>query len=274
MGYISGLDRKPLNNRSRLWLIITLLSCLLIAACDASNTSGNTTIGNCNGTNNCNNTTNSSSGVTNSASSNRPIPSPTPSPTPETRAYKADWSNGLDGWIQSGGWSSVNSMLVNDGMDYNNDGHPTATAPALSQNITNYSVQVDIRLDRYADAGGISGLASFGVVVHWSQDQNGGYKIGACASGGIYSCGNTSDALFLSDGSFFQDPPVKQAPFQAAQGVWHTYRIDVQGNTITVWLDGGMIFQATDDKFLSAGSVGLWSDRSQISVGNFMMTAL
>jgi hypothetical protein len=188
--------------------------------------------------------------------------------------YKADWSKGMDGWVQSGGWSSVNGMLVNDGQDYNNDGHPTASAPLFPQDIPNYSVQVDMRLDRYTDEGGISGLAGFGVVVRWSQDQNGGYKIGVCASAGIYSCGNADHELLLSDGSFFQSAPVRQVLFRPAYGTWHTYRIDVQGNTITVWVDGGMIFQATDDKYLSAGTVGLWSDRSQISVRNFTITAL
>lgn len=164
-------------------------------------------------------------------------------------------------------------MLVNDGTDYNNDGHPTAIAPYPPQDIRDYSVQVDIRLDRYTDEGGFSGEAGFGVVVR-SPDQVGGYKIGVCASAGIYSCGTYDHELLLSDGSFFQDQPVKQYPFRPAEGTWHTYRIDVQGNTITVWIDGSQAFQVTDDKYLSAGSVGLWSDRSQISVRNFTITAL
>lgn len=278
MGYIPGTNW---NNRHRFWFIttITLLSCIVLAACDTSNVNGNN--GSCNGNSNqCIINNNSNSTVNTGTSSGSPVlpptPTPTPSPTatPEPRAYKADWSNGMDGWVQSGGWSSVNGMLVNDGTDYDNDGHPTAIAPTFPQDITNYSVQVDIRLDRYTDEGGMSGLASFGVVVRWSQDQNRGYKIGACASGGIFSCGSAAHELLLSNGNFFQDPPVKQAPFRPAYGDWHTYKINVQGNTITAWVDGGMIFQVTDDKYLSAGNVGLWSYRSQISVRNFTITAL
>ena len=55
---------------------------------------------------------------------------------------------------------------------------------------------------------------------------------------------------------------------------WHTYRIDVNGNTIIAWIEGAIVFQVTDDKFLSAGQVGLWSDHCQISVRSFTITAL
>ena len=82
----------------------------------------------------------------------------------------------MDGWVQSGGWSSVNGLLINDGQGYNLDGYPTAIAPVFSQDNPNYSVQVDIRVDRYTDEGGISG---FGIVVR-SPDQVGGYKLGVC----------------------------------------------------------------------------------------------
>ena len=203
----------------------------------------------------------------------QPTSIPTPLPTPEPRLYKADWSNGMDGWTESGGWSNVNGMLVNDGSQYSLSGDPTVIAPYPPQDIANYSVQADIRLDRYTDEGGFSGEASFGIVVR-SPDGGGGYKIGVCVSAGIYSCGTSDHEIIFSDGSFYQDTPVKQSPFRPAYATWHTYRIDVLGNTIIVWIDGGMVFQLTDDKFLSAGRVGLWSDRSQISVRSFTITAL
>jgi hypothetical protein len=209
-----------------------------------------------------------------------PAPTPTPSPTPEPKTYKADWSTGMDGWVQSNGWSSVDGMLVNDGQDYDNDGHPTAIAPQFPQDIPDYSVQVDIQVARYTDEGGISGLASFGVVVR-SPDQVEGYKVGVCVSGGIYSCGSNSAPyeLMLSDGSFFQSTPVKESQFHPDKGVWYTYRVDVKGNTLTVWTRRGsdpftQMFQATDNKYLSVGRVGLWSYRSQINVRNFTITAL
>jgi len=276
--YVTSSGSKHWSSHCKIWLtiVIALLSCLLIAACGDNNT------GPCSGiTVNCHpsSTNNPSPGVSTITSSNTPLPSPTPSPapsptpTPEPRTYKADWSNGLGGWTQSGGWSSSNEMLINDGSDYNNDGHPTAIAPTFPQDIANYSVQTDIRLDRYTDEGGISGEAGFGLVVR-SPDQIAGDKLGVCASGGIYSCGNADHELLLSDSFIFQSPPIKQTEFRPTEGTWYTYRLDVQGNTITAWVNGSMLLQATDDKYLTAGSIGLWSDRSQISVRNFTINAL
>lgn len=189
MRYVTSSGIKYWNSSFKSWLalVVVLLSCLLIAACgDGSNNGvGNGNTGNCNGNNVCNSTNNSNAGNINTPSSAplpSPTPFPTPSPTPEPRTYKADWSNGLGGWTQSGGWSSSNGMLINDGSDYNNDGHPTAIAPTFPQDIANYSVQTDIRLDRYTDEGGISGEAGFGFVVR-SPDQIAGDKLGVCASG-------------------------------------------------------------------------------------------
>jgi hypothetical protein len=124
-----------------------------------------------------------------------------------------------------------------------------------------------------SDEGAFSGEDSFGVVVR-SPNDIGGYKVGVCVSAGIYSCGISDHEVIFSDGSFYQDTPVKQAPFRPAYGTRHTYRIDVQGNIVTVWIDGSRIFQVTEDKYLSAGSVGLWSDRSQISVRSFRIISL
>ena len=266
---------------------------MLIAACEVPGVSdtgnnngvGNGNKGNCNGVNNCNttnNTTSTGSGSTSVQATPNPTPSPTPTPTPtpEPRLYRADWSGGMGGWTATNDWHIINGMLVNDGTQYASNGNPTAFAPYPPQDIANYSVQAKIRLDKYTDEGNF-GAASFGIAVRYS-DSNGGYKLGACASAPGYSlvtpCGATGfdivHVLILSDGDFSNDTPVKKVPFQPGYGNWHTYRIDVNGNSIIVWLDGSQVFQATDDKFLSAGQVGLWSDRCQISVRSFTITAL
>lgn len=203
-------------------------------------------------------------------------PSPHPTPTPPVpRIYKADWSKGMNGWTASNDWHLVNGMLVNDGSQYNYDGNPTAIAPYPPDDITNYSVQAEIRLDRYTDEGG--GVATFGIVAR-SPDGNGGYKFGSCAAAGlIVSCGGSGQPDFeviLSDGSFYYDTPVKEVPFRPDYAVWHTYRIDVQDNIVTGWIDGRRVFQVTNNKYLSAGQVGLWSDRCQISVRSFQITTL
>jgi 3-keto-disaccharide hydrolase len=193
---------------------------------------------------------------------------------------RQDKQRGMGGWGATNDWHIVNGMLVNDGTQHASNGNPTAFAPYPPQDIANYSVQAEIRLDKYTDEGTYA-TDSFGIAVRYS-DNNGGYKLGACAGAPGLSFVTPCDSrgtdvfhvLILSDGDFSNDKPVKKVPFQPGYGNWHTYRIDVNGNTITVWIDGGMMFQVTDDKFLSAGQVGLWSDRCQISVRSFTITAL
>lgn len=210
---------------------------------------------------------NSQSTSTNSSPIPAPTPIPTPTPTPEPRLYRADWSKGMDGWMTSDDdWHTVNGLLVNDGIRYS-----TILAPYPPNDIADYSVQADIRLDRYSDA---QAEDIFGIIVR-SPDGSGGYQLGVCASAGLslVNCGGSNDPdyeIILSDGS---SSPVKETPFRP-HAVWHTYRIDVQANTITAWIDGGMVFQVTDDKYLSAGRVGLWSDGCQISIRSFTITAL
>ena len=55
---------------------------------------------------------------------------------------------------------------------------------------------------------------------------------------------------------------------------WHTYRLEVQGNIVRVFLDGGLMIETTDNRFLSAGQVGLWSDGAQVNVRSFTVIAL
>ena len=69
------------------------------------------------------------------------------------------------------------------------------------------------------------------------------------------------------------DNPLAESPFKP-HAAWHTYRVEVKGNTITVRIDGGVVFQVTDNKYLAAGRIGLWSDRCQISVRNFKIILL
>jgi 3-keto-disaccharide hydrolase len=222
---------------------------------------------------------NSQSTSTNSSPIPAPTTIPTPTPTPEPRLYRADWSNGLGGWMASDNtWHAINGILVNDGnqQDYNVDGNPTIIAPYPPADIANYSVQADIRLDRYTDEGQ-GGVATFGIVVRYS-DGSGGYKFGSCTVAGLLVDCNGSDSpdyeLLLSDGEFYHDAPIIKVPFRPNYAVWHTYRIDVQGNTLTAWLDGQKVFQGTNDKYLSAGQVGLWSYRCQLSIRSFTITAL
>lgn len=55
---------------------------------------------------------------------------------------------------------------------------------------------------------------------------------------------------------------------------WHTYRLEVQGNSIRVLLDGTVVIETSDNRYLSPGQVGLWSQGTQVNVRRFSVIAL
>jgi hypothetical protein len=54
----------------------------------------------------------------------------------------------------------------------------------------------------------------------------------------------------------------------------HTYRAEVKGNTIKLFIDGGLLASATDNQYLDAGQVGLYSSFVQVDVTSFKVIAL
>jgi len=66
-------------------------------------------------------------------------------PKPGTVVYEADWSKGLSGWTNTGGWRSLNGMLINDGSNTDHGEWKASWVPApfdLS-GMTNYAVEVE-----------------------------------------------------------------------------------------------------------------------------------
>ncbi len=42
-------------------------------------------------------------------------------------------------------------------------------------------------------------------------------------------------------------------------GVWHSLRVDFEGDKFTVTFDGNKVIEATDKSFSDAGKVGVWT---------------
>jgi len=140
--------------------------------------------------------------------------------------------------------------------------------------VADYAVQAEIQLVRYSDDGAYTALDSFGLLVR-SPSDGGGYQLGICASSGLASCGKYDHEANLATGSQIpSNNPLQEVAFRPGYGNWHTYRMEVKGNTIKVLIDGGVVFQTTDNTYLDGGQVGLWSDRCQVSVRQFTITAL
>jgi hypothetical protein len=146
-------------------------------------------------------------------------------------------------------------------------------APLDLSGVGDYAVDAEIQLLRYTDEGMTSGLASFGVVVQIQED-GGGYTAGPCVSSGFFSCAPDQPTqrvagLWADEG----DTTLDVRPFRPRTD-WHHYRVEVRGNTVTVFIDGAFALKATDNTYLGGRKVGLWSNRCQISVRSFEVAAL
>ena len=49
-------------------------------------------------------------------------------------------------------------------------------------------------------------------------------------------------------------------------GVWHTLRVDFEGNNFTVTFDGNKVIEATDPSFPNAGKVGVWTKADSVTL--------
>lgn len=186
-------------------------------------------------------------------------PTTAESPSPEPSAgieYRADWSTGLDGWTGSEDWTARRGMLLSVGDAFRRTA--TAVAPLDLGQVDDFAVEAEIQLLRYN-----SGANSFGVMVRVQEDGT-GYGVGATADG---------EVVLRAEMGPGRPPLLDSQPFTPGEE-WHRYRVEVRGNELRVLIDGDLALTATDNTFLSGRRVGLWSERSQLSVRSFEVTPL
>ncbi len=182
--------------------------------------------------------------------------------TPSGVLYQADASTGFDDWSNAGGWVTVSGMLVNDG----SSDKPIFTAAPIEVPGSDYAIEVEIQWARDGE--------TFGVVARGEDD--GGYWAGF----GDVNCydfwelalwagpANLGGGCGLDASNIISKSDVK------LDTDWHTYRIEVQGNIIRVFLDGTKILDTTDNRSLTSGQVGVWSDGAQVNVRRFTVISL
>jgi hypothetical protein len=57
----------------------------------------------------------------------------------------------------------------------------------------------------------------------------------------------------------------KNVNTKVTSGVWHTLRVDFEGNKFTVMFDGTKVIEATDESFANAGKVGVWTKADSVT---------
>lgn len=191
-----------------------------------------------------------------------PYPSPTPTPVPKsapgTVLYQADQSWSV--WSGSKDWHIVNGMLVNDGTAL--AGGPTIVAPYELGNVADYAVETNIQVVNWKSCC----TSQFAIVVRavFSNEYWQGYSLGDDLQGPNIES-STSAGDFGSS--------LASAPF-APGNAYHTYRIEVKGNRIRLFIDGGIKLDVNDNTYSSGGRVGFWSFGAQLNISSFKIIAL
>jgi len=183
------------------------------------------------------------------------VPHPTKSAAVVCQSSSTDsWR----GWTLKSGWKQLNNMLLNDGTNGGYNGRPTLVAPASCQPKTmDYAVEATIQVVNFGD-----NYSGFGINVRGvpsSPDETG------------YS--TYIDATSGAEISVVQGDTLKSAPFNPGTN-FHVYRAEVKGNTITFLIDGTTVLSVVDNRFISAGEVGLWCANAQIEMSSFKIVSL
>jgi len=178
-----------------------------------------------------------------------PTATATPVPKPVaagTVLYQSDWTNGNDGWATPKGWKIFNGSLVNDGTG----GGQYLPAPYQTSR-ADYAIEADIGIVRIPNCQ----CADFGFYAranYWA----GFNKYPTCYAN--INAGN--DRIAAKE---FMPKAERQ-----------TYRLEVHGNTIRFLINGGLVLETLDNRYLSAGELGMSCDQTQIIVHSFRVIAL
>src|SRR5882724_1870046 len=187
------------------------------------------------------------------------IVAPTPSPTSTSGSVlcQADWSNGLNGWIGTPDWKTLNSVLINDGTNGGSQDPPTLLAPCDLNSVPNYRVEVKIQMQSQGYDPG------FGFYVRYRSDSNSGYMVGNTTAYG--GCSAVCSLSIAPTSDFYT--PIENIKFVPGT-VMRTYTIEMKDNHIKVFIDGGFVTDVTDNRSLSGGSVGFWDKDVQLAVSS------
>ncbi len=194
-----------------------------------------------------------------------PTPTPSPSPTPTKPSIVAGQTlyetTNFNGWSGSSDWTVRDGMLYNDGTSGESyTGAPTILAPYNldAVGVSDYAVEVKIQV--------VHSVACFAITIRGTATPDGWHGY----AGGIQPLCSGVEGVIISSSSAGL---LNHASFTPGNS-WHTYRLEVRGDTIRFLVDGVFYLQATDTQYFSGGQVGLWSYATQLIISSLKIIAL
>jgi hypothetical protein len=164
---------------------------------------------------------------------------------------KSDWSNPA-GWGAGPDWQVASRLLVNDA----SAGGTSLILSPYEAGVADYAVEAEIQSVTQDDSN-----AGFGLAVRWAQD--GGYRATVVQQGRV-----AIEQGDLTPGRRIGLP----ASFRHG-GSWHTYRLEAKGTKIRFLIDGNLLIEQDDDRYVTGARSGLWAWKSRINVRSFRVLA-
>ncbi len=203
--------------------------------------------------------------------------------------YEAASADAFEKWQLALGWGVSGDELVYDGSDtyfrLDPESEYLAVAPFVPDE-GDYAVEVEMQFVRGRDADfqgfclacpeTFVGAGPFGRLTDLgsrSSAQGTGYAAGVTYEGDDLR--PRAVLYVLSDQNTYYNvqPPLDTGKFNPRQG-WHTYRLEMAGSDLRVFVDGDELIDVVDTSAFEPGVAGLWARLAQVRVRSFRMLAL
>lgn len=178
--------------------------------------------------------------------------------------YTADWSSGFNGWTGGNQWSVNNGMLSSDGTGCCGGPESIITAPYQLNAVSNYIVEARVQFLGFVQ---VCNGYSFGVNARMIPGSN-GYEGGTNLGHALCDPSQASATLHVDNYT-----QLASIPFVPGTS-WHTYDLEVNGNQLTLSIDGSEILQATSDVHSEGGLAGIEDFNVQMNVSSFKITTV
>jgi len=134
---------------------------------------------------------------------------------------------------------------------------PTIAIAPYEPPTENYVVEAEMQR--------VSGNA-FGLVARVQRDKN-------LVLGNGYAAGVAAGTAGLFNGIPGRTAPLAPTVYEPGNG-WHTYRLEVEQNTIRMFIDGSLWTSQTNSDFPTGWMNGVWSLDARVNVRSYQVSGL
>jgi hypothetical protein len=171
-----------------------------------------------------------------------------------TVLYAADWSNGSDGWPTSAEWQVSRGQLLSKS---DTTSHAVSPYQPSDYGIPDYAVEMEVQWTGFLQWPAYALIAR--------EVYQGAIDFG-------YNCATINQRRWTRPAPQCSSGP--KVNYKVERNQWHTLRLEVDGNTIVLKVNGAKLVEMTDNTELQKGRVAILNVRSQLSIRAFRVIKL